>query len=161
MRKLWLALAALLGLMSPAMATSLSITASQVLYVSGDLYTDQVCATTITAGAALYKTSTGTWGLLQGDGTAEEAGSLGYGIALGGCSAGQRITIAAPGASVTLGAGAAPAAGTVYTSDDTAGSIRPNADNGTTDKVTVLGVGTGSNAIKLFGGTYNAGAVIP
>ncbi len=140
--------------------SALSITATQVLLVSGPTKTITFGAT-VTAGAALYfDTSAGSWKLAQCDGTAAEAGSDGYGIALGGGAAGQQGVIALPGAKVTLGAGAAPAAGEVYCIGATAGSINPKSDMASTNKVTPLAFGVGSNAVKLLDGAYDSGSVV-
>lgn len=138
--------------------TDLVNTAASVAYVSGDVAADQVAGEAFVAGALLYKTSAGTWKKAQGDGTAEEAGSLGLGLALFTADAANaRGSVALPGAIVTLGAATA---GAVYSTADTAGAIRPVADNATTDKVTVCGVGIGSNKI-LLARIYDAGCVVP
>lgn len=139
---------------------ALSITAAQVLLVSGPTK-EVVWGATVTAGQSVYNdASAGKWKLAQGDGTAAEAGQDGYGIALGGGGDGQRGVVALPGAKVTLGAGAAPAAGVVYFAGDTAGSLVPAADVGSTDKALPLCIGTGSNAVKILEGAYDAGSVV-
>lgn len=139
---------------------ALSITAAQVLLVSGPTR-EVTFGATITQGQSLYfDATTGKWKLAQCDGTAAEAGADGVGLSLTAGSDGQRGIIALPGAKVTLGAGAAPAAGTVYAIGAGAGGINPVADLASTNKATVLGVGTGSNAIKMVGESYDAGAVL-
>lgn len=104
------------------MAT-ISVTASQVLLISGPT-ADGIAGATITAGQGLYlDTSTNTWKLAQEDGTLAESGSGGFGIALNGASAGQTLKVALPGAVVNLGAGAAVAVGKVLIVSGTAGSL--------------------------------------
>ena len=140
---------------------ALSITAAQVLLAQGA--TKQVIfGATITAGQSLYfDAASGKWKLAQADGTAAEAGADGYGIALCGGADGQQGVVALPGAKVTLGAGAAPVAGTVYGPGDAAGSLCPPADLGASDKVLPLCIGVGSNAVKILGEAYDAGSVVP
>jgi hypothetical protein len=50
---------------------------------------------------------------------------------------------------VILGATANPAVGTIYVVSTTAGGIAPESDLGTGDYVTILGVGTTSDGLKL------------
>ena len=140
---------------------ALTITASQVLPSGGPTEAGTAGAA-ITPGQSVYRdAATGTWKPAQGDGTAAEAGADGYGIALTqAAAAGQPVVVALPGAKVTLGAGAAPATGIVYFIGDTAGGLHPAGDLGSGDKVTAMGVGIASNRILIFGGTYDAGAVI-
>lgn len=140
--------------------SALSITAAQVLLVFGPTK-EVVFGATITQGQAVYfDDATGKWKLAQCDGTVAEAGASGHGIALTGGADGQKGIIALPGAKVTLGAGAAPAAGTVYAIGTGAGGINPVADLASTNKVTVLGVGVGGNAVKMLGESYDSGAVL-
>ena len=61
----------------------------------------------------------------------------------------QPLVVALAGHRVTLGAGAAPAAGVVYYLGDGAGDIVPVADIGTADKVLPLCLGIGSNKVKM------------
>lgn len=141
---------------------ALTITASQVLPTVNDPFVSGIAGAAITPGQSVYyDATTGTWKLGQGDGTAAEAGSAGYGIALTQAgAASQPLVVALPGHRVTLGAGAAPAAGVVYYFGDTAGGIFPVADLGSADKVLALCVGIGSNKVKILSGSYDAGAVL-
>lgn len=141
--------------------SALSITAAQVLLVSGS--TKEVTfGASITQGQAVYfDAASGKWKLAQCDGSAAEAGADGCGIALSAGADGQRGIVALPGAKVNLGAGAAAAAGAVYAIGGTAGAINPLGEIVATNKVTVLGVGVGANAVKLVADAYDAGAVIP
>ena len=140
---------------------ALSITAAQVLPTASDPVTSGVAGEAVTQGMAVYLSTSGTWLKAQGDGTAAEAGSEGYGIALNAAgAAGQPLQVALPGHRVTLGAGAAPAAGVTYYIGDTAGGLHPIADIGSGDKVVGLCFGIGSNKVKIYGGAYDAGAVL-
>lgn len=140
---------------------ALTITASQVLPASGPTEA-AIAGAAITPGQAVYRdAASGTWKPAQGDGTAAEAGQDGYGIALTQAAAAlQPVVVALPGAKVTLGAGAAPEAGKVYFIGDTAGGLHLASDLGSGDKVTAMGVGLTSNRILIFGGSYDAGAVL-
>jgi len=139
---------------------SLTITAAQVLLVSGERKYGTAGAT-ITAGHAVYlDTATNTWKLAQCDGTAAEAGTDGLGIALHGASSGQPLDVAGPGCDVNLGAGAAAAAGTVYVVGATAGDIAPTADVSTSGHYrSILALGKGSNKVRVV--ALAAEAAIP
>lgn len=140
---------------------ALSITAAQVLPVAGAQTVTGVAGATITAGQAVYlDDSAGKWKLAQCDGTAAEAGSAGYGIALTGGGDGQPIVVALPGSKVTLGAGAAPAAGVVYYVGGTAGALNVVGDLASTNKILPICIGIGSNQVKILGNAYDAGAVL-
>jgi hypothetical protein len=136
----------------------LVIAAASVLYVSGPVDHGQVAGEAFNAGASVYLKSDGKWYKAQSDGTAEEAGSGAWGMALATAAAvGAKLSVARPGAVVTVGTGAA---GTTYILSRAAGSICPTADAASTDKVTVVAVGAGSSQLQL-GYIYNAGQVVP
>ena len=155
-------LAAALLALAPigAHSAALSITAANVSLDSG-AYETAVAGEAFSAGAILYlKASDGRYYKAQADGTAEEAGSGGIGIALGTAdAAGARIAIAKPGAIVSIGTGTA---GKTYVIGTTAGAINPSADiDGTsTNKVTVIAIGIGSNKL-LVTHVYHSGSVVP
>ena len=73
-----------------------------------------------------------------------------------GDAANARVSIARPGAIVSVGTGTA---GVVYTLVDWLGAIGPVADCASGDKVTVVGPGIGSNKLQLCW-DYNAGCVL-
>lgn len=152
-----LLLAALLALMpAAAFAIDLSVTASGVVFVSGPRDGDQQAGEAFAAGAIVYLSATGTWLKAQDDGTAIEAGQNGIGMALSTADAsGARISIARPGAIVTIGTGTA---GIIYTLSDNAGGLAPVSDNGSADKITPAALGIGTNQVLLMY-AYNAGAV--
>lgn len=139
--------------------TALSITAANVAYVSGPVDTDQVAGEAFAAGAIVYRAANGTWLKAQCDGTAIEAGSGGIGMALATAdAAGARVSIARPGAIVTIAASGLTV-GTPYFIGNTAGSLDPVGDLGSTDKVTFAGI-TISGTRILLGYLYNSGAVL-
>jgi len=139
-----------------AFAVDLTITASGVVYVSGPKDGDQQAGEAFAAGAMVYLSATGTWLKAQDDGTAVEAGQNGIGMALSTADAANaRVSIARPGAIVTIGTGTA---GVIYTLSDNAGGLAPSADNGSADKITPAALGIGTSQVLLIYG-YNAGAV--
>ncbi|WP_422036551.1 hypothetical protein [Reyranella sp.] len=140
---------------------ALSITATQVLLVSGS-HQDAVFGAAVTAGQGVYFDSvSGSWKPGQCDGTAAEAGADGYGIALCSAAAGQRGGLALPGAKVNLGAAAGAAAGTVYALGATAGALNPSGDMSSGNRVTPLALGIGGNQVKILAGAYDPGAIVP
>lgn len=145
--------------------SDLSITTSQVQPNATGARSEVtgIAGEAITAGQTVYyDASTGTWKKAQADGTAAEAGQDGYGIALNSApGANQPVQVALPGSTVTLGAGAAPAAGTIYFISPTAGGIAPVADLSSTNKINPIALGVGSNKVKILAGAYDAGAVKP
>lgn len=137
---------------------AITITAANVALVSGPVLADQPAGEAFTAGMAVYKAADGTWKKAQGDGTAIEAGSIDLGVALATAdAAGARVSIARDGAIVAYGA--VLTAGLFYIIGDTAGSIYPSADAGSTDKVTLIGVAKSTSQLHIQR-LYDAGAVI-
>lgn len=136
---------------------ALTITTSSVVPVSGDF--DKVIAgEAITPGQSVYlKSSDGKWYKAQCDGTADEAGATDCGIAVGqAAAAGQYFGVARDGAVVTLGTGTA---GVGYYIGATAGALNPYADLVSTNKVTHIAVGIGSNQV-LVKRVYHASAAL-
>lgn len=139
--------------------TALTITKANVAWTGvGPVSSDQVAGEAFDAGDMVYqKASDSKWRKAQDDGTAEEAGSEGIGMALGTADAANaRVSIARPGAIVDIGTGTA---GIIYCLGDTPGDLVPSADNASGDRVTVAGIGIGSNKIQLAY-VFNAGAVL-
>lgn len=136
---------------------ALTITATQVLEGAGALTMVKNAGEAITAGQVVYlDSSTNTWKLAQCDGTAAEATARG--IALNGAALGQPVKAQTAGY-ITLGAGAAPVVGTVYFVSPTAGGISPVADLGSTNYVSVLGVGGSTNILRMS--IHNSGSAVP
>jgi len=102
---------------------------------------------TVTAGQSVYrKASDRRWWKAQADGTAEEAGSGGLGIALGGGAAGQPAAVATAG-DVTIAATVVN--GMVYVISAAAGGIAPHADLIAGQRVSVVGYGKPTGLIQL------------
>lgn len=124
----------------------LTITASQVVPGTGAQFTDLVAAVAITAGQAVYKNTSNQAALADNDASSTTARAIG--IATNGAAASQYVRVQYAG-ELTLGAGAAPTNGVVYVLSSTAGGIAPAADLASGDYTTILGVGIGSNKIKM------------
>lgn len=138
--------------------TAIVVTPANVAWVSGPIKGDQIAGEAFTAGQGVYLADNGTWLKAQADGTAVQAGANDLGVALGDAAgAGARVSIAVTGAVVSFGA--VVTAGVVYVPGDTAGAINPVADQGSSDKITVLGVGISTSRI-LIGRVYDAGSVL-
>lgn len=136
---------------------ALTVTAANVIWQSGPKAEDQVAGEAFAAGALLYRSATGTWLKAQCDGTATEAGLYGLGLALATADvAAARVSVALPGAIVTVGTGTA---GIIYAPGTVAGSLLPSAELASTNKVTPAALGIGSNQLQLMY-AYNAGAVL-
>ena len=138
----------------------LTVTAANVLLISGTPFPDQRAGVAISQGDAVYQADDGTWLKAKASGTDREAGYNNYGIALSSAAnVGGRLSVAGPGCTVALGVGAV---GVVYVISATAGKIAPVADLVSTNRLTVLGVGIASNRIVIPpGSNYVAGAVLP
>lgn len=133
----------------------LSITATEVLYISGQKVTYNA-GETITAGQVVYKSSN-TLKLADADSTLALATVVG--IALNGGATGQPIACQTSG-TITIGATAAMTQGEIYLLSATAGGIAPEGDIATEDDyVVVLGVANDSDQIVL--NIHNSGVQIP
>lgn len=125
----------------------IAVTAANVALVSGP-FADGLSAAAITAGQAVYQTSTGTWGLAQRDGTQAECGQYGLGMALNSApGTGQPIRVALPGADVTCGG--TVAVGTIYTISATAGGWTSDAAS-STNYNSVFAVGKSTTRLRLI-----------
>jgi len=122
----------------------LSITAANV--ISSGNNSSGIAGATITAGQAVYKDSTDSnkLKLCLATGTAAQAACVG--IALNGSADGQPFDYITAGSLVP---GATVAAGTIYTTGSTAGGIDTSTTAASSDRLTILGVGTATNAIKV------------
>jgi hypothetical protein len=138
--------------------TDLSITASQVQPGTTDAAFEYGTAgATITAGQAVYlDATTNKYKLADCDLSA--AAATVRGIALNGAADGQPIKVQT-GGTITLGAGAAPAVGTVYVLSSTAGGIAPAADLATGKRTSIIGVGAATNTLLIK--INNSGQVVP
>jgi hypothetical protein len=127
--------------------SAISVTPASVLKGSGATVVNGLAGATITAGQSVYfDSATAKYKLAQDDGTAEEAGASGVGIALNGASDGQPLSVQTQGP-ITIGG--TVAVGESYYLGDAAGAVVPYGDLGSTDKITYLGVGTSATVIAL------------
>ena len=109
--------------------------------------------TTVTAGQAVYLSSSNTWLLSDSDGAA--AARACNGIALNGGATGQPAAVQTSG-SITIGG--TVVSGTPYFVSNTAGGICVLGDLGSADTVIYIGVATSTTVIALQ--IHNPGAVI-
>jgi hypothetical protein len=135
--------------------TDLAITATQVQGDQNLQYQKQGISTvTITPGQVLYyDSSDGKLKLASataGGGADPSTPSIAVGISVNSTSPGQVVTYQYDG-EITLGAGAAPAVGTVYCLSATAGGIAPVADLASGKYMTILGIGKTGNKLDLRG----------
>ena len=107
----------------------LTITAANVVWVSGSSPLLGIIGETVTAGQAVYlKSSDSRLWKAQADGTSEEATAVG--VLLNGGSAGQMGIYAPVGATINIGATTVKT--TTYLVSATAGGVCPQADISTT-----------------------------
>lgn len=135
----------------------LSITAGNVLAADGAVSKAEfVAGAAITAGQAVYidAAASSVAKLAQADGTSAEATLKG--IALNGAAVGQPVMIATSG---SLDVGATLVVGMVYCVSTAAGGICPYADLGSSHYVSIVGVATAADALKLA--IVNSGAEKP
>jgi hypothetical protein len=139
-----------------ARASDLSITAANVKATAATSKVSRVpLGETITQGQAVYKKTTDNK-YYKADCDAGSGADLAEGIAVtpGGNGEFGYVIFAGP-----LNIGATLTVGEIYVLSDVAGGVRPKADNGTGDKVTILGVATSSSS--LFVNPFASGAAIP
>lgn len=138
----------------------LTITTSQLVF-NGGPFADGFAGEALTAGQSVYLNSAdGRWYKAKASGTIAQAGQGGYsgtggglGIALDSAPAvGGHVRVALAGSDITLGAGAAPAAGTAYVVSSTFGGIAPTADVVASASFrSVIALGKGTNAVRVVG----------
>lgn len=121
----------------------LTITASNVVPTNpaaGRVYT---AGEAVTAGQVVYQHTDDK--AYKAD-TSTAAKAAAKGITLNAAAAGQPVSVLESG---PLAFGAILTAGQVYCVSDTAGGIRPVADNGSGDYVTVLGIATSTSVLNV------------
>jgi hypothetical protein len=124
----------------------ISVTATAVLPGSNAVTENGICGATITAGQAVYKSSTtGYWGLADNDGASEEI-RFAKGIALNGGAAGQPLRVLKSG-DLTLNA--VLTAGVAYYLSNTPGGICPVADVGASEYVVLLGLAKSTTVLAV------------
>jgi len=135
---------------------AISITAASVLAGANASITQGIIAasTTVTQGQALYAVGDGTYGLADSN-AASPANSF-AGIALTAGSAGQPVLINTADDDFTLG-GTVASGATVWLYSTAGALTSTSTDVASGCTAIVIGVGTGSNKIKL--GNITGGAV--
>lgn len=124
----------------------LTITAANVLAGSGAIVTHGIAGETITAGKALYLSSTtNKWMLADADSTTAEARRT-LGIALNGASANQPVAVQT-GGDITIGA--TLTAGTAYYLSDEPGGICPVGDLATGDYICLIGLAKTTGVLSI------------
>lgn len=125
----------------------ITITAANVSEGTGAQLGYGKAGAAITAGQALYIDTGDSNKLKLAD--CDNASSIVRqfaGVALGNAAIGQRVTYQ-KGGEINIGGTVVP--GTVYCLSDTAGGIRPVADQGAGDYTQIVGVGKTTGVIKL------------
>lgn len=124
----------------------LTVTATGVVAGSDASRDHGIAGETITAGQALYKSSTtGKWMKADANGASAEIRTA-TGIALNGAAINQPVTVQTGG---TLTTGATMTAGLQYYLSDTPGGIAPVADIGAGEYVCLIYVATSTTVAKL------------
>ena len=124
----------------------LVITAASVLPGSDAVIEHGTAGATLTAGKAVYKSSTtGLWMLADNDSATAEARQS-IGIALHGATSGQPVTVHRQG-DLTLGA--VLTAGEAYYLSNTAGGICPVADVGAGEYVCLMGLAKSTTVLAV------------
>lgn len=130
----------------------LSITASAVLANSGARTENGVAGEAITAGRLVYRDATSGQYFLSDSNAAAAASRVVRAMALNGGSTGQPLTVARPGAEITMNA--VLTAGVTYYLSDTPGGICALADVGTGEYFTPIGVAK-STTVLVFNPTMS------
>ena len=122
-----------------------SITAANVVAVSGAQTVQGFALATITAGQIVYRdATTHQFGLADNNGAA--ATRVPVGIALNGAAANQPLTVLTFG-SITIGG--TLTAGVAYYLGDTPGGICPVADLSVGETATLIGIATSTAILKV------------
>lgn len=125
----------------------ITVTASQVKWVSGVRPVIVKAGAAITRGQAVYlNTTTLEYELADAD---TAAASEFAGIALTDGQDGSDMLIAPPGAVIDWGA--TLVAGTIYVVSTTAGGVAPDVDLAAGDYVVVLAIGAGTRQAEIIG----------
>jgi hypothetical protein len=140
-----------------ALATDLSITAANVKTVDNESTVQKIrFGESITQGQALYRSSA------DGKYYKADADHLTAGNAAAVCIALTPGSTDEYGFAVFEGlmnVGATLTVGEIYCLSDAPGGIRPEADNGSTDRITILGVATTSSVLWVK--PFASGAAVP
>jgi hypothetical protein len=145
----------LLLLASPcAFASDLTVTAGNVKPTSSSTKTARVrFGEAVTQGQPVYKSTDGKYYKADADASGKDAA---VGIAITPASTDEYGYIVTEG---LMNVGATLTVGVIYCVSDAAGGIRPSTDNGTGDKVTILGVATTSSVLWVK--PFASGTAVP
>jgi hypothetical protein len=124
----------------------LTITAASVLAGSGSTTVSGTLGETVTAGQAVYKSSTTNKWLKADSNSATAEVRRAGGIALNGGAVDQPVKVLTAGL-ITIGA--TVTAGTAYYLSDTPGGICPVADVGSGEYVCQLGISTSTTVLNV------------
>lgn len=131
----------------------LTVTAASVAKGTDAVVEHGIAGATITAGQLVYKDTSDSNKLKLVDvDSATVLARSASGVALNGGASGQTIAYQTAG---QINLGATLATGIVYVGSDTAGGIRPSADNGVGDYTVVVGVAISTSLLKM--GLLNSG----
>lgn len=137
-------------------AADLTITAANVVAGSNAKKQPGIAGAVITAGQPIYRDSaTSKLAPVDVDSVTADARTP-IGIALNGAAANQPVNYITEG---DLNVGATLTVGTIYVASDTPGGIMPAADLESGDYVTVLGVASAANNLRMK--LNVAGAAVP
>lgn len=131
------------------------MTAANVSKTSGTTV-QSFAGETITAGQSVYSDPTEAVNKIKLADADVLATASCAGISLNGGASGQPIDFLSGG---VINPGATTAAGTVYVVSTTAGGIGTTTDPASGDFVSVIGIGTATNAIKVS--INNSGVAVP
>jgi hypothetical protein len=134
----------------------LVITAANVVAGSNARKVAGILGATIAAGQTVYKDPTTGKYLLADNNSPTVAARTPDGIALNGGALNQPVTVQTGG---DINVGAALTVGTPYFMSDTPGGICPLADLATGEFVTLLGIATAANNLKM--GILVSGVAVP
>lgn len=124
---------------------NLTITATSVKQSTNAKVQTRYALETITAGQTVYESTTDTTKVGLFDADVAGKGAL-KGVALNGASIDQPVLVQTEGDIII---GATVAVGVIYTGSDTAGGIRPSADNNAGDTIAILGVAKSATTITI------------
>ncbi|RUM99031.1 hypothetical protein EET67_05170 [Pseudaminobacter arsenicus] len=124
----------------------ITITATSVVAASNVTRDSGTAGEAITAGQAVYRSSTTNKWMLADSNSATAEARKATGIALNGAALNQPVTVAKNG-DITLGA--VLTAGTAYYLSDTPGGICPVADIGAGEYVCLLGLAKSTSVLAL------------
>jgi hypothetical protein len=134
---------------------NLTITAANVVPVTGYGFSDMIAGEAVTRGQPVYENAADSDKAYVADANTLAKITV-KGIALNDAAASQPVRVLISG---SLGFGAILTVGKIYCNSATAGSICPSADLTTGDYVSILGVATTTGNLKVQ--ILNSSALIP